>query len=136
MLPGMGNALKDVDVDDKQLAHVEAIIYSMTPDERRDPKLLTKGGARRRRRIAAGSGRTVQEVNRLLKQFDQARKVMKSVSKMAGMESMNPQGRKGKRAQAKAAQQMLRSGQLPGGAPPGAGGLGGFKGLQSAPKKK
>ncbi|HKJ55608.1 MAG TPA: signal recognition particle protein, partial [Nitriliruptoraceae bacterium] len=130
MLPGMGQALKDVDVDDKQLAHVEAMITSMTIEERRDPKLLTKGGARRRRRIAAGSGRTVQEVNRLLKQFDQARKMMKSVSKMAGTDSMKPKGRKAQAAQAQAARKMMKSGQLPGG-PPGAGGLGGFPGLQS-----
>jgi len=136
MLPGMGQALKDVDVDDKQLAHVEAIITSMTIDERRNPRLLTKGGARRRRRIAAGSGRSVQEVNRLLKQFDQARTVMKSVSKMAGMDSMKPQGRKGKRAQAAAARKMMQSGQLPGQGGPGTGGgLGGFPGLQQAPKR-
>jgi signal recognition particle subunit SRP54 len=136
MLPGMGSALKDVDVDDKQLAHVEAMIYSMTVEERRDPRLLTKGGARRRRRIAAGSGRSVQEVNRLLKQFDQARKVMKSVSKMAGMESMNPKGRKGRAAQAKAARKMMKSGQLPGGPPGAPGGLGGFPGLQSGSGSK
>jgi signal recognition particle subunit SRP54 len=103
MLPGIGQQVKDMDIDDKQLAHVEAIIYSMTPEERRDPRVLKKNGGRRRKRIAAGSGRSVTEVNRLLKQFEEARKVMKSVSKMAGMDGMKPKGAKGQMAQARAA---------------------------------
>ena len=132
MLPGVGSQIKDMDIDDKHLAHIEAIIRSMTPEERRDPKVLKKSGGRRRKRIAAGSGRSVTEVNRLLKQFEEARKVMKSVSKMAGMEGMKPKGKKGQLAQAKAARQMMQSGQLPG----GAGGMGGFPGLTPSPKKK
>jgi len=77
MIPGVGKAIKDVDVDDSALLGVEAIILSMTPYERRHPEVLT---ASRKTRIAKGSGKTVQDVNRLLKQFDQTRKMMKMVS--------------------------------------------------------
>jgi signal recognition particle subunit SRP54 len=67
MIPGMGGAkISDADLNEKSLAHVEAIIYSMTPEERRSPALLNGS---RKKRIASGSGRTIQEVNRLLKQF-------------------------------------------------------------------
>ena len=77
MMPGMGmGKMPDVDTDasEKQLARTEAIIYSMTPAERANPSLLN---GRRRERIAKGSGRTMQEVNRLLKQFEDTRKLMK-----------------------------------------------------------
>ena len=77
MIPGVGKAIKDVDVDDSALLGVEAIILSMTPYERRHPEVLN---ASRKTRIAQGSGKTVQDVNRLLKQFDQTRKMMKMVS--------------------------------------------------------
>ena len=77
MIPGVGKAIKDVDVDDSALLGVEAIILSMTPYERRHPEVLN---ASRTTRIAKGSGKTVQDVNRLLKQFDQTRKMMKMVS--------------------------------------------------------
>ena len=77
MIPGVGKAIKDVDVDDSALLGVEAIILSMTPYERRHPEVLNAG---RKARIAKGSGKTVQDVNRLLKQFDQTRKMMKMVS--------------------------------------------------------
>ena len=77
MIPGVGKAIKDVDVDDSALLGVEAIILSMTPYERRHPEMLN---ASRKTRIAKGSGKTVQDVNRLLKQFDQTRKMMKMVS--------------------------------------------------------
>lgn len=77
MIPGVGKAIKDVDVDDSALLGVEAIILSMTPYERRHPEVLN---ASRKTRIAEGSGKTVQDVNRLLKQFDQTRKMMKMVS--------------------------------------------------------
>ena len=129
MMPGMGKQLKDVDVDDKQVARVEAIIRSMTPEERTKPKVLN---GRRRKRIAAGSGTTVTEVNRLVKQFEQVQKMMKSASKMAGQQGSKPTGKKGRQAQAAALRQMQQSGGLPG----GAGGLGGFQGLQPAPKRK
>ena len=84
MIPGVGKALKDVDIDDNAFKSIEAIIYSMTPEERSNPAILNGS---RRQRIAKGSGTNIQEVNRLLKQFDQTRKMMKMVtgSKMAGM---------------------------------------------------
>jgi signal recognition particle subunit SRP54 len=129
MLPGMGKQLKDVDVDDKQVARVEAIIRSMTPQERRDPKILN---GRRRKRIAAGSGTSVTEVNRLVKQFAEVQKVMKSAAKMAGMQGMKPKGVKGAKAQAAALRQLQGGGGLPG----GPGGLGGFSGLQAPPPKR
>ncbi len=78
MLPGMNRLPKDVEVDDKELVHIEAIIQSMTRKERNNPDLLNGS---RRRRIAAGSGTTVQEVNRLIKQFEQMQKMMKSFGK-------------------------------------------------------
>jgi signal recognition particle subunit SRP54 len=84
MLPGAGSALKDVEVDERQLARVEAIIRSMTPDERRNPKTINGS---RKRRIAAGSGTRPQDVNGVLKQFSQAQKMMKA---MAGGKSPIP----------------------------------------------
>ena len=77
MLPGAGSALRDVQVDEKQLDRVEAIIRSMTPGERRDPKMINGS---RKRRIAAGSGTKPQDVNGVLKQFSQAQKMMKAMS--------------------------------------------------------
>jgi signal recognition particle subunit SRP54 len=77
MIPGMGKALKDVEIDDNAFVHIEAIIYSMTPAEREDPALMNGS---RRKRIADGSGTSVQEVNRLLKQFTETRKMMKMVA--------------------------------------------------------
>lgn len=78
MIPGMGKALKDVDIDDDAFKGVEAIIYSMTPAERENPDLLNGS---RRKRIAEGSGTTIQEVNRLLKQFDESKKMMRMMTK-------------------------------------------------------
>jgi signal recognition particle subunit SRP54 len=77
MIPGMGKALKDVEIEDDAFKHIEAIIYSMTVAEREDPSLLNGS---RRKRIADGSGTTIQEVNRLIKQFTETRKMMKFVS--------------------------------------------------------
>ena len=84
MIPGVGKAIKDMDIDDNAFKSIEAIIYSMTPAERSNPEILNGS---RRTRIAKGSGTTIQEVNRLLKQFDQTRKMMKMVtsSKMGKM---------------------------------------------------
>jgi signal recognition particle subunit SRP54 len=79
MLPGVGSQLKDVNVDEKELAHVEAMILSMTPKERHTPELLKQG---RRERIAKGAGRPVAEVHRLIKQFEQAKKMMKQFGAM------------------------------------------------------
>jgi signal recognition particle subunit SRP54 len=77
MIPGVGKAIKDVDIDDNAFKSIEAIIYSMTPDERTHPDVINGS---RRQRIARGSGTNIQEVNRLLKQFDQTRKMMKMVT--------------------------------------------------------
>lgn len=89
MIPGVGKALKDIDIDDDAFKGVEAIIYSMTAAEREDPALINGS---RRKRIAEGSGTTVQDVNRLLKQFEESKKMMKMLSgggklmrKMLGM---------------------------------------------------
>lgn len=84
MIPGVGKAIKDIDIDNDAFKGIEAIIKSMTPKERTNPEILNTS---RRQRIAKGSGTNVQEVNRLIKQFDQTRKMMKMVTgnKMAGM---------------------------------------------------
>ena len=84
MIPGVGKALKDVEIDDNAFKGIEAIIQSMTPRERTNPEILNTS---RRQRIAKGSGTNIQEVNRLIKQFDQTRKMMKMVtsSKMGKM---------------------------------------------------
>ncbi len=77
MIPGMGKALKNVDIDDDAFKGIEAIIHSMTPGERDNPEIINGS---RRKRIASGSGTTIQEVNRLIKQFDDTRKMMKMMS--------------------------------------------------------
>lgn len=77
MIPGIGKMMKDVDIDDNAFVSIEAIIRSMTPAEREDPALLNGS---RRKRIATGSGTDIVEVNRLLKQFDETRRMMKSMS--------------------------------------------------------
>jgi signal recognition particle subunit SRP54 len=101
MLPGMGNlkALTENKPDDKQLARIEAMISSMTPDERRKQHIINGS---RRKRIAKGSGTSVEEVNRLLKQFVQMQKMLKSLGGLAGM------GGGGKKAR-RQAMQMLRN---------------------------
>ena len=78
MIPGVGKALKNVDIDDDAFKGVEAIIYSMTPAERENPEIINGS---RRKRIARGSGMTIQDVNRLLKQFDESKKMMRMLSK-------------------------------------------------------
>jgi len=89
MIPGANKmkGLKNVDFDEKQINHVEAIIQSMTAKERQDPSVINAG---RRKRIAKGSGRNVSEVNRLLKQFEEMKKMMKQMTNMQ-------QGKKGKK---------------------------------------
>jgi len=85
MLPGVPGAkqqLKDLEVDERQMARTEAIISSMTPEERRNPAII---GGSRRLRIAQGSGVSTHEVNAVLKEFAQARKMMKSMMSMAGV---------------------------------------------------
>ena len=89
MIPGVGKAIKDIDIDDNAFKSIEAIIQSMTPKERKHPEILNQS---RKNRIAKGSGTTLQEVNRLVKQFDQTRKMMKMVtgSKMGKMMGKMP----------------------------------------------
>ncbi len=77
MIPGLGKMIKDVDIDDKAFKHIEVIIQSMTPHERSNPQIINGS---RRERIAKGSGRTIQEVNRLLKQFEDSRKMMRAMT--------------------------------------------------------
>jgi signal recognition particle subunit SRP54 len=90
MIPGMGKMkqAKDIKVDDKQMGRIEAIVYSMTKNEKQHPEIIDH---KRRKRIATGSGTNIAEVNRLIKQFDEMRKMMKQFSEMMG-----PKGPKGK----------------------------------------
>ncbi|CVK16034.1 signal recognition particle subunit FFH/SRP54 (srp54) [Apibacter mensalis] len=90
MIPGAGKALKDINIDDDAFKHIEALIYSMTPEERRNPAIITTS---RKNRIAKGSGRTIQDINQLLKQFEQMSKMMKMMQ--------TPQGRMMMQAMAK-----------------------------------
>ena len=90
MVPGIPKEMKDIDFDasEKQLGRIKAIIYSMTPRERRNPKLLA-GSSSRKKRIAKGSGTSIQEVNKLIKGFDMMKKQMKQ------MKSLTKQSKKG-----------------------------------------
>ncbi len=94
MIPGMGKALKDIDIDDDSFKPIEAIIRSMTPEEKTKPEIINGS---RRQRIASGSGTSVQQVNQLLKQFQEMRKMMKMMNKMGGnkraLANLNPFGR-------------------------------------------
>jgi signal recognition particle subunit SRP54 len=93
MIPGVGKAIKDIDVDDESFKPIEAIIRSMTLQERQNPDLID---GNRRKRIANGSGTSVQQVNNLMKQFGEMRKMMKQMNKMGGakkLAGMNPLGR-------------------------------------------
>lgn len=85
MLPGSGSLLRDVEVDDREIRRIEAIIQSMTPEERRNPKII---GGSRKRRIASGSGMKPQDVNRLLKQFTEAKKMMKMLAGGRGVPNL------------------------------------------------
>jgi signal recognition particle subunit SRP54 len=85
MIPGVGKMMKDVEVDDNAFKNIESIILSMTPFEKENPDSINQS---RRARIAKGSGTNLQEVNRLIKQFEDMRKVMKQMSNPAAMASM------------------------------------------------
>lgn len=85
MLPGMGKAIKDVDINDDAFKHIEAIIHSMTPDERRTPSLIN---TTRKQRIAKGAGRKIEDVNALMKQFEQMGKMMKMMQGPQGKQMM------------------------------------------------
>jgi signal recognition particle subunit SRP54 len=92
LLPGMNKALKNIDIDDDSFKPIEAIIRSMTPEERSSPQVMNGS---RKKRIAAGSGTSVQEVNNLLKQFEEMRKMMKKMNSMSGkkgLANLNPFG--------------------------------------------
>ena len=88
VIPGMGKALKNVDIDDDAFKGVEAIIHSMTPEEREEPALLNGS---RRKRIAKGSGTTIQDVNKLIKQFEETRKMMRMMGNKKNMMNMAKQ---------------------------------------------
>ncbi len=88
MIPGVGKAIKDMDIDDDAFKGIEAIIYSMTPKERTHPEILNGS---RRQRIAKGSGTSIQEVNKLIKQFDDTRKMMKMVTQAKSGKRILPQ---------------------------------------------
>jgi signal recognition particle subunit SRP54 len=94
MIPGVGKAIKDVNIDDDSFKPVEAIIRSMTTKERENPEVINAG---RKNRIAKGSGTSVQQVNQLLKQFEEMRKMMKTMNKMGGgkraLSALNPFGK-------------------------------------------
>jgi len=94
MIPGMGKAVKDADIDDNAFKPLEAIIQSMTMQERENPEIINSG---RKERIARGSGTSVQQVNQLLKQFTELRKMMKTMNKMGGgkraLSALNPFGK-------------------------------------------
>lgn len=85
MIPGMGKAMKNMDIDDNAFKEIEAMIHSMTPEERNDHKIINGS---RRKRIARGSGTSVQEVNKLIKQFEQTRKMMQLMSNKKNMANM------------------------------------------------
>jgi signal recognition particle subunit SRP54 len=130
MIPGMGKALKDVDLDDGQLKRVEAIIHSMTTEERRNHKLLN---GKRKKRIAAGSGRSAQEINELLRSFEEMQKMMKSLGGGGGMGNL------------KAMRQLQKGGldmdalSALGDLDPSGGGMGGMPGAgpaQGRPRNK
>lgn len=91
MIPGVGKAIKDIDIDDNAFKGIEAIIHSMTPNERKNPDIINGS---RRQRIAMGSGTSLQEVNRLLKQFESTRKMMKMATSMKSMNMMNKMRRR------------------------------------------
>jgi signal recognition particle subunit SRP54 len=126
MLPGVGRQLKDVDLDERELVRVEAIIQSMTPEERRRPRILN---GKRKKRIAHGSGRSAQEVNQLLASFEQMRKMMKQLGGPKGMKAMRGMGDLDLDA-------LAAGGGLPGGVgglPAGMGGLPGGLGGSTPP---
>jgi len=92
MIPGMGKAMKGADIDDDAFKGIEAIIHSMTPQERTNPQILNGS---RRKRIASGSGTSIQEVNQLIKQFSQMGKMMKMMQSGGAKQKMKMMKDKG-----------------------------------------
>ena len=118
MLPGVGRQLKDLDLDERELVRVEAIIQSMTPEERQQPRILN---GKRKKRIARGSGRSAQEVNQLLTSFEQMRKMMKQLGGPKGMKALRGMGDVDLDA-------LVAGGGVPGGLGGLPGGVGGLPG--------
>ncbi len=110
MLPGMPKEIRNAEIDDKEIARVEAIIRSMTPEERRKPELINGS---RRMRIAKGSGTTSTEVNNLLKQFKQVQQMMKTMPGVA----RKVKGKKGKKGKAGTGPRTPTGGGIPAGFP-------------------
>jgi signal recognition particle subunit SRP54 len=147
MLPGVGKQLRDVDIDDGQLKQVEAIIHSMTVEERRNPGVLN---GKRKKRVAAGSGRSAQEVNELLRSFGEMQKMMRQLGGTKGLKGLKQMA-----DMPDLAEMMAGGGGMPGlgdvgglgglggpggmpglGAPGGAGGAGGQRYNKRVPKRK
>ena len=82
MIPGIGSQIKDIDISEDAFVGIESMINSMTPEERNNPDVIDQS---RRKRIAKGSGKQLEEVNAFMKQFDQMRQMMKKMNKMGGM---------------------------------------------------
>lgn len=91
MIPGVGSKIKDLDINDNSFKGIEAMINSMTPEERADPDLIDSS---RKKRIARGSGKDIQDVNNFMKQFEQMRGMMKNMNKMSMLGKMMPGMRK------------------------------------------
>ncbi|MDQ1434039.1 MAG: signal recognition particle subunit [Actinomycetota bacterium] len=124
MIPGMSKEIRNAEIDDREIARIEAIIRSMTPEERRKPDLINGS---RRMRIAQGSGTSTSEINNLLKQFKQVQTMMKGMGGLA-----RKANRKGKKGKGKVKGPKMPSGFPGGGLPGGFGGKGlpgGFPGL-------
>jgi signal recognition particle subunit SRP54 len=92
MIPGVGGKIKDMDINDESFKGIEAMINSMTPAERKDPDLIDGS---RKKRIAKGAGKDIQELNNFIKQFEQMRAMMKNMNKMGAFAKMMP-GKMGK----------------------------------------
>jgi signal recognition particle subunit SRP54 len=90
MIPGAGKMMKDIDIDDDAFKHIEAMIHSMTPKERSNPAIIN---ASRKKRIGKGSGSSIQQVNQLMKQFDQMSKMMKMMQGGGGKKMMQMMGK-------------------------------------------
>ncbi|MGI8575181.1 MAG: signal recognition particle protein [Egibacteraceae bacterium] len=134
MIPGIGRQLKDLDIDESQMKRVEAIIQSMTPDERRRPQILN---GKRKRRIARGCGRSAQEINQLLRSYTEMRKIMKQLGGAGGLKAAKAMGGMGDMDLSALGGGLPGLGGLPGGGPPAGVGArpGGMPNLRSGPPR-
>jgi signal recognition particle subunit SRP54 len=131
MLPGMPKEVRNAEIDDKDLGRIEAIIRSMTPEERRKPDLINGS---RRMRIAQGSGTSTSEINNLLKQFKQVQTMMKGMPGLARKAKGGKKAKKGKVKGPKMPPGFPGRG-LPGGLPAGFPGIGSEEGLPGFPNR-